>query len=143
MVPPLLRAEVPANPRLLEHALRLPVPEKTQKQHNFVLLPEGGLGIGDKPLTSDISPQDPLVWTVSDGPQKVITFSDDEPDKDTQVQDGGLIDQTLNRCLEKTVAGKLIEPDDAEFASATPEAHRKGERAYHVKAFRGSKDGKQ
>jgi hypothetical protein len=83
------------------------------------------------------------VWTVNDGPQKVITFSDDEPDKTTQVQDGGLIDQTLNRCLEKTLAGKLIEPNDAEFASATPEAHRKGEKAYHVKAFRGSKDGEQ
>jgi len=60
----------------------------------------------------------------------------------TQIEDGELIEQTLNKCLEKTSAGKLIKPDDAEFASATPEAHRKGEKAYHVKAFRGSKDGK-
>ena len=32
-------------------------------------------------------------------------------------------------------------PNEDEFASAIPEAHRKSEKAYHVKAFRGSKDG--
>lgn len=59
-----------------------------------------------------------------------------------QAQDCGLIEQTLNKCFEETPACKLIAPEDAEFASATPEAHRKGEKAYHVKAFRGNKDGK-
>jgi hypothetical protein len=38
---------------------------------------------------------------------------------------------------------KVTYPDEAEFVSATPESHRKGEKAYHVKAFRGSKDGDQ
>lgn len=35
----------------------------------------------------------------------------------------------------------LTLPDEKEFASAVPEPHRKSEKAYHVKAFRGSKDG--
>ncbi len=47
----------------------------------------------------------------------------------------------MNKCLDSTSARRLIQPDEAEFVSATPEAHRKAEKAYHVKAFRGSKDG--
>lgn len=35
----------------------------------------------------------------------------------------------------------LTLPNADEFASATPESHRKSDTAYHVKAFRGSKDG--
>lgn len=35
----------------------------------------------------------------------------------------------------------VILPDEAEFASAIPQPHRKGEKAFHVKAFRGSKEG--
>lgn len=123
--------------------MRLPVPEKTQKQHNFVLLPETGLGIGDNALPDGIELKEPLLWTVNDGPQKVITLSDGHPEEAAQLSDAGLIEKTLNRCLEKTSATRIIGPDDVEFASSIPEAHRKGEQAYHVKAFRGSKDGKR
>jgi hypothetical protein len=35
----------------------------------------------------------------------------------------------------------VIEPDEKGFASAVAQPHRKGEKAVHVKAFRGSKDG--
>ncbi len=35
----------------------------------------------------------------------------------------------------------VVEPDEKEFASAVAQPHRKGEKAVHVKAFRGSKDG--
>jgi hypothetical protein len=35
----------------------------------------------------------------------------------------------------------VILPDAGEFASAVPESHRKGDKAYHVKAHRGSKEG--
>ena len=45
---------------------------------------------------------------------------------------------TTGRASSRT---KVITPDEREFVSATPEAHRKGEKAYHVKAFRGSKEG--
>jgi hypothetical protein len=34
-----------------------------------------------------------------------------------------------------------IFPDARDFSSAVPESHRKGEKAYHVKAHRGSKEG--
>ena len=37
----------------------------------------------------------------------------------------------------------VLQPSNEQFASAIPQAHRKGESAYHVKAFRGSKDGQQ
>ena len=36
---------------------------------------------------------------------------------------------------------RVIVPTEAEFASSLQQAHRKGEKAYHVKAHRGSKDG--
>ena len=49
-----------------------------------------------------------------------------------------LVRRILNNNLSQT---KVITPDEREFVSATPEAHRKGEKAYHVKAFRGSKEG--
>lgn len=135
-------ARYSTNKRPSEYALRLPVPEKAQKQHNFVFLPEAGLGIGDKLSTNASDPKEPLVWTVSGGPQKLTTFNDKGLGDSEHLQDGSLIEQTLNKCLEKTRASKVIGPNDAEFVSATPEAHRKGEKAYHVKAFRGSKDGK-
>jgi hypothetical protein len=35
----------------------------------------------------------------------------------------------------------VIFPDADEFASAIPEGHRSREKAYHVKAHRGSKEG--
>lgn len=101
------------------------------------------MGIGNKPAANGFDHKEPLVWTVGEGPQKIITYSDEKLEKATQVEDGGLIEQILNMCLKESGAGKVIRPDDAEFASATPEAHRKGEKAYHVKAFRGSKDGKR
>jgi hypothetical protein len=82
-----------------------------------------------------VDPQEPLLWTVIDGPQKVNTVTEDDP------HNGGLIEKTINRCLNHTLAGRLIQPGEDEFVSATPEAHRKGDKAYHVKAFRGSKDG--
>lgn len=129
-----------ANRSPTEYALRLPVPEKAQKQYNFVLLPKAGLGISDK-LTASEDVCEPLVWTINDGPQKVTIFNEEELEKPTPSQDGNLIEQCLTRCLKVTPAGNLIQPEDAEFASSIPEAHRKGEKAYHVKAFRGSKDG--
>lgn len=36
---------------------------------------------------------------------------------------------------------KTILPDEREFASEIPQSHRKGEKAFHTKAFKGSKEG--
>ena len=46
----------------------------------------------------------------------------------------------INESL-KPYKKRVIEPDKSEFASQIVQAHRKGETAFHVKAFRGSKDG--
>ena len=54
--------------------------------------------------------------------------------------------EVLERALEYSMRyskKKVTRPDEEEFVSATPEPHRKGEKAYHVKAFKGSKDGEQ
>jgi hypothetical protein len=101
------------------------------------------LGIGDRPPTSGIEPKEPLVWTINEAPQKHTTFNENKLENAPQGQNGGRVEQTLNKYLGTSMACKIVEPDEIEFASATPEAHRKGEKAYHVKAFKGSKDGKQ
>jgi hypothetical protein len=78
-----------------------------------------------------------MVWSVADGPPKAAYSGNGQ-------QFGGeetaevLIRRMLNESLGHT---KVIRPDEREFVSAMPEAHRKGEKAYHVKAFRGSKEG--
>jgi hypothetical protein len=130
-----------AKPWQTEHALRLPVPEKAQKQYSFVLLPDTGLGIGEGRPANETQPREPLVWTVTEGLQKVTIFSDEKLETAMQAEDGGLIEQTLNKYLRESSARSLIRPDDAEFASSLSEAHRKGEKAYPVKSFRVSKDG--
>lgn len=124
----------------IEHILKLPVPEKAQKQYNFCLIPALGLGIEDK-APKDGSTGEPLLWTVNDGAPLPVRFHDPKMQNDI-----GLSDRVLEAALEYTIRNskkKVIYPDEAEFVSATPESHRKGEKAYHVKAFKGSKDGKQ
>jgi hypothetical protein len=53
----------------------------------------------------------------------------------------GAIVRSLNLGLAQ-FRKRVIEPSAAEFASSIPESHRKGESAWHVKGFNGSKDGK-
>lgn len=124
----------------IEHILKLPVPEKAQKQYNFCLLPTMGLALGDK-APKDGFVGEPLLWTVNDGAPLSVRFHDPGMQNDI-----GQSDQVLESALEYTMRNikkKVTYPDEAEFISATPESHRKGEKAYHVKAFRGSKDGEQ
>ena len=102
--------------------LRLPVPEKAQKQYNYCVIPKQG---------------EPLLWTVNDG---------DNGPKVSHAMPGGAMQYGFHMDLEKDLENatglEITRPDEAEFFSATPEAHRKGEKAYHVKAFKGSKEGK-
>jgi hypothetical protein len=116
-----------------EHILKLPVPEKAQKQYNFCMIPTKA--------PKDGSTGEPLLWTVNDGAPLPVRFHDARMQNDI-----GESDQILEAVLEYTMHNskkKVTYPDEAEFVSATPESHRKGEKAYHVKAFRGSKDGDQ
>ncbi|PCH05083.1 protein of unknown function DUF1747 [Penicillium occitanis (nom. inval.)] len=119
----------------IQHVLCLPVPEKAQRQTNFCIIPRYGDGV--TPVPDGASIPDQMVFTFADGPAKAaFTGAGQRVESDENGE--ALLRGWLNNAIGHT---KVIRPDDREFVSATPEAHRKGEKAYHVKAHRGSKDG--
>ena len=114
----------------IAQAYKLPVPEKAQKQYNFCLIPKN-------PET------EPILFTLNDGYNSKMSL-DIEGKLETPITCTTLpnFDQTLNHALNQSRAGLTVEtPSEDEFSSAIPEPHRKNERAYHVKAFKGSKEG--
>jgi hypothetical protein len=118
----------------LEHACCVPVPEKTQRQYNFCIFPPGADGLSEGPNTTD---DNAIVFTISDGPPK--TASGQEMECREGVTYKSLLVSYINR---KLPPGRITEePDEKLFASGLVQNHRKGEKAVHVKAFRGSKDG--
>jgi hypothetical protein len=111
-----------------EQVFCLPVPEKAKRQHNFVIIPRGGDGL-TVPSPGTAAPE-PLVWTVMEtGPKEEVAES--EPALTT-----GLLNEQLSK-----YGRAVMYPDDNQFASAIPPTGRPGEKSYHVKAHRGSKDG--
>lgn len=107
----------------------LPVPEKAQAQYNFCILS----------ATTDGLVADQVVWTVPDGVPKDGTFvglTSSHPGETYRT----ILITILNGAL-KPYKKRVMEPDRKEFASQVVQAHRRGEPAYHIKAFRGSKDG--
>ena len=109
----------------VQHVICLPVPEKAQAQHNFCVFTR--------------TPAEQVLWTVPDTVPKAGIFgtemdlAPDETYKD-------ILRRVLNDYLKSTRIS-MVEPDEKEFVSHAVQAHRKGEKAVHVKAFRGSKDG--
>ena len=104
------------------------MPEKNQKQYNFCLLPE-----------SEVVGGNPIIWTINHGPLKSYKIETDEL-KAAAPGPENVLEDALNFVL-KASEKKLILPNEKEFASALRESHRKNDIAYHVKAFRGSKEG--
>lgn len=79
------------------------------------------------------------MFTVADGPAKAAFLGTGQqvghnPGETAEA----LIRKVLNDNMAQT---NVICPDDRQFVSAMPEPHRKKEKAFHVKAFRGSKEG--
>ncbi|KAI4612480.1 hypothetical protein J4E80_007214 [Alternaria sp. BMP 0032] len=112
----------------------LPIPEKAKKQHHFVIIPVHGDGVAPVPEAMKGSPPEPIVWTFEEATGKNIVEGED-PGPTPMAE-------AIHHCLIQAGTGKeVIFPDADEFASAVPESHRKGEKAYHVKAHRGSKEG--
>ncbi|KAJ9607873.1 hypothetical protein H2200_007952 [Cladophialophora chaetospira] len=109
------------------YALRLPVPEKAAKQYNFVLLPKSGTST------------EPIIWSVNAGPLKSCSVPNAQL---VEVAPGpeDVLESALGFVLRQFHISLSL-PTPEEFSSATPESHRKNDKAYHVKAFRGSKDG--
>lgn len=81
-----------------------------------------------------------ILWTTNAGPPKSAQALDPKWSEKLSASGDRIVDDALNLTLSAANI-KLVEPDKEEFASAIPEAHRKSETAYHVKAFRGSKEG--
>lgn len=107
----------------------LPVPEKAQAQYNFCIFSQ----------SSDGTTADQMLWTVPDAIPKEGTFNGakaQEPESKYKT----LLISALNDAL-KPYKKRVVEPSKDEFSSQIVQAHRKGETAFHVKAFRGSKDG--
>ncbi|KAF2204239.1 Rtt106-domain-containing protein [Delitschia confertaspora ATCC 74209] len=110
----------------------LPIPEKAKRQHNFIVIPLHGDGINPAPVGS--APPEPIVWTFEEATGKNIVEGEDPGP--------GPMAEAIHHCLLQAKTGKtVIFPEENDFSSAIVQSHRKGEKAYHVKAYKGSKDG--
>ena len=107
----------------------LPVPEKAQAQYNFCVFS----------ASQDGSPADQMLWTIPDTEPKEGTVSP-SIDKIASGKYRPLLLASINQAL-KPHKKRVTEPTNQEFASQLAQAHRKGETAYHIKGFRGAKDG--
>lgn len=112
----------------------LPVPEKAKRQHNFVVIPINGDGVNPVPEDLKTPPPEPMVWTFEEATGKNIVEGEDPGPAPMA--------EAIQHCLTRAGTGKtVIFPDANEFESAIPQSHRKGEKGFHVKAHRGSKEG--
>lgn len=123
-------------PGSAEHVICLPVPEKAQMQYNFCLFPLHGDGVT---ISESNSAAEQMLWTVPITTPKPGIFEGKIHAKEEEPYKSVLL-RHLNELL-KPLGKEVIEPNEKEFTSKTVQAYRKGEKAVHVKAFRGSKDG--
>ncbi|KAK0849643.1 hypothetical protein LTR03_005061 [Friedmanniomyces endolithicus] len=116
----------------IDQVFCLPVPEKQQRQWNFVIFPKPGA------TTANGVPCEQVVFTMSEVAATGATPSGQNiTAQDTFIT---VTERELNALLQPQ--GKhVVTPNAAEFVSSIPQPQRKGEKAYHVKAHRGSKDG--
>ncbi|KAF9878241.1 hypothetical protein CkaCkLH20_04279 [Colletotrichum karsti] len=123
----------------IEYAFYLPVPEKTQVQHNYVLFPRGTC------LPTKTAPEkEALVFTVPSTPPKQGTIGGPKANAAAAVSDTyrTLFDWALTTHLSSAGnAVEIVAADPSKFHSLVRQPHRPNEKAVHVKAFRGSKDG--
>ncbi|KAH6674598.1 hypothetical protein B0J14DRAFT_638301 [Halenospora varia] len=129
----------------IEYAFCLPVPEKTQKQYNYLLFPKNSNITPSKPTPGAPQIPEPLVFTIPDNTPKPGTISGSEAASASAVSDDykTLLDWALATRLKAVGKGsfKIMQADPKLFASEQKQPHRPGEKAVFVKAFRGSKDG--
>lgn len=118
---------------VIEHAICVPVPEKAQRQYNFCIFPKPAHGSSEQ--STDTKP-DAIVWTVPDKPPETATG---ELAKSGENSYRSLLIGVLNSRLPSNLT--VVEPNDKEFVSGIVHAHRKDEKATHVRAVRGTKDG--
>ncbi|KAI8948485.1 hypothetical protein F4801DRAFT_457260 [Xylaria longipes] len=125
----------------IEYAFFLPVPEKTQVQHNYVFLPHNSYFPSQ---TAGVTPVDPLVFTIPATTPKPGSIGGPNAAAASAVSDTypTLFNWAIKKCLQ---AGgnnvQIVAADPSKFHSVIRQSHRPKEQAVHVKAFRGSKDG--
>ncbi|KAL8737491.1 MAG: hypothetical protein Q9181_001621 [Wetmoreana brouardii] len=106
----------------VDYVVCLPVPEKAQSQHSFCVLPKEG--------------EEQILFTVPGTTIKPGSVKSSLP-----VGPEETYKEITTRMLNERLKTKVVEPNDKDFVSQVAQAHRKGEKAVHVKAHRGSKDG--
>lgn len=111
------------------------VPEKATPAHYFVLIPTQGVN-----LQGAGAIKEPIVFTVPDTAPQEVTLAAGQAAAPPGILYHELFTKLLDAELQKH-GKRTVFPDPREFQSAIVQAHRKGEKGYHVKAFRGSKDG--
>lgn len=109
------------------------MPEKAQKQYNFCFLPSQ-----TQPTDGAGTSTEAVIWSINHGPLK--SYQVHNEDLKAVVGSENVLENALDAVLQKG-GNKLVYPTENEFVSALVESHRKTDKAYHVKAFRGSKDG--
>lgn len=140
-------------PHKTEHAFYLPVPDKSQVQHNYVLLPRNSYLPTTKSQQSadqqtqqqTTAPLEPLVFTIPSTAPKPGTITGPSAAAAAPVSDSyaTLFHWALTTSLHAAGnhACELVSSDPKVFHSVARQAYRPQEKAVHVKAFRGSKDG--
>ena len=118
----------------------LPMPEKAQAQYSFCVFPINGDGITNALEPGSVKEQ--ILWTVPNTTPKEGLCSDDVSYGADETYKSIII-RLLNERLRqrKGHSVQIVEPDPTEFASETAQPYKKGDKAVHVKTFRGNKDG--
>ncbi|KAK7218237.1 hypothetical protein V2G26_006240 [Clonostachys chloroleuca] len=124
----------------IEYIFYLPVPEKAQVQHNYVLFPRGSY----LPSKTEQAPAEPLVFTVPATAPKQGTIGGKDAASAASVSDTykDLFHWAIGSRLK--LAGndvKIVSADPSQFRSVIRQSHRPKETAVHVGGYRGSKDG--
>lgn len=128
----------------IEYIFFLPVPEKAQKQYNYILFPKDSNLPPSKPAPGSQPVPEPLVFTVSDTAPKPGSVSGADSAAASAVSDDykTLFNWAFGaRLHDAHNPVKITEADPALFSSVLRQPQRPSEKAVHVKAFRGSKDG--
>ncbi|CAK7204339.1 hypothetical protein SEUCBS139899_007094 [Sporothrix eucalyptigena] len=143
----------------IEHVFYLPVPEKAQVQYNYILLPRNAaLAALSKPASSTdgtatpptLPVAEPLVFTVSATAPKPGSVGGPSAGLAASVSDSyttlfhWAIEGQLRSVGNPYLADKntiIVATDPKVFHSAARQSFRPTEKAVHVRAFRGSKDG--
>ena len=112
----------------------VPVPDRPQRQFYFCVFPKHGDGVTTS--AADPAATDAIVWTIPDA------IAEAASGESVTAQPGtykSLLTAVLNKQTPEGI--EVVEANEREFASTIVQSHRRGEKAVHVKAFRGTKDG--